>query len=364
MQQQTPYFHAFNSLGEKIGPVRFKKLSGYFHNAQDAWSADVKDLVAAGLEENLAQEISLRRKNFNVEEEFEKILKQNIEVLTIEDENYPPLLREIYSPPYILYKKGEFSSQDNFSLAIVGSRKLTSYGQQVILRLARDLAQAGLTIVSGLALGIDALAHRQTLEAKGRTIAVLGSGIDETSVFPTSNRRLAQEIINQGVVLSEYPPGTLALRHHFPARNRIISGLSLGTLVVEAAEKSGALITARHALEQNREVFAVPGPITSKNSIGPNNLIKLGAKAVTDAQDVLEEFNLQSLNKNLEAREILPDTREEALVLGVLQTEPVHIDKIAELTTLDAATINSVLSMMEIKGKIKNLGGMNYVRAR
>lgn len=362
MHQDASYFHAFNSFNEKIGPVRFKKIRSYFGNLPAAWEGSAQDYVAAGLEEGLAQEIVLRRQNFDPKTELQKVLDQNIDILTIEDAEYPVLLKEIHQPPFILYKQGDFKPQDEFALAIVGSRKLTTYGQQAAIKLARELAQAGLTIVSGLAQGIDTLAHRQALDTGGRTLAVIGSGIDQRSIFPPGNRRLAQEVAALGCLISEYPPGGLALPHHFPARNRIISGLSLGVLVVEASQKSGALITARHALEQNREVFAVPGPITSSNSLGPNNLIKLGAKAVTCAQDILDELNLQSLKQNIQAREILPDTKEEALVLEALVDEPVHVDKIIELTKLDTATINSVLSMMEIKGKIKNLGGMNYVK--
>ncbi len=362
MHPSAQYFHAFNSFNEKIGPVRFKKIKTYFGDLPTAWKGSAEDFVAAGLEESLAQEIVLRRQNFDPETELQKVLDQNIDVLTVEDDAYPLLLKEIHQPPFILYKQGGFELQDEFALAIVGSRKLTAYGQQAATKLARELAQAGLTIVSGLAQGIDTLAHRQALEVGSRTLAVIGSGLDQPSIFPPGNRHLAQEIAAKGCLLSEYPPKSLALPHHFPARNRIISGLALGTLIVEASIKSGALITARHALEQNREVFAVPGPITSPNSLGPNNLIKLGAKAVTCAQDILDELNLQSLKQNIQAREILPDTKEEALILEVLIDEPVHVDKIIELTKLDTATINSVLSMMEIKGKIKNLGGMNYIK--
>jgi len=363
MHPHAAYFHAFNCLGEKIGPVKYKKLVGYFGDLQQAWArGTTNDYRQAGLDQNLAQEITVRKANFNVKDELEKVQRLGLDILTCADSDYPPLLREIHQPPFILYKQGNFAVQDEFALAIVGSRKLTTYGQQVVLQLAADLAQAGLTIVSGLAQGIDTLAHRQALQHRGRTIAVVGSGLDDRSIFPSLNRHLAKTVAQNGVVLSEYPPGTPALKHHFPARNRLISGLSLGTLIVEATEKSGALLTARHALEQNREVFAVPGPITAKNSVGPNNLIKLGAKAVTTAQDVLDELNLQSLKENLNAREVIADNKQEALVLEAIQTEPVHIDKIIEITKLDTATANSVLSLMEIKGKIRNLGGMNYVR--
>lgn len=362
MHPQAKYFHAFNCFNEKVGPAKYKRLIGHFGDLQKAWQGTVSDYISAGIEANLAQEISLRKKTFDIDTEFEKVLKLGVDILTIQDDNYPKPLKEIHSPPFILYKKGEFAKPDDFSLAIVGSRKLTTYGQQVALKIVHDLAEAGLVIVSGLAQGIDTLAHRQALAANSRTIAVIGSGIDDASIFPSLNRHLAKQVSQSGVLLSEYPPGTPALKHHFPARNRIISGLSLGSLIIEATERSGALITARHALEQNREVFAIPGSILSKNSFGPNNLIKLGAKAVTDAQDILDELNLQSLKENISARQIIADSQEEALILEVLTNEPLHVDKIIELTTLDTATVNSVLSLMEIKGKIRNLGGANYVK--
>jgi len=226
------------------------------------------------------------------------------------------------------------------------------------------LSSTGLTIVSGLALGIDTLAHKACLEARGRTIAVIGSGLDRNSIYPSSNRRLFDMIAENGAVISEYPIGTAAMPYHFPARNRIISGLSLGVLVIEATEKSGTSLTANHALSQNRQVFAIPGPIYSPSSVGPNNLIKIGAKLVCNIQDVLEELNLVSLTEQIEAKEIIPDTEEEALILKLLSHEPLHIDKIVIETKLDTATVSSTLTLMEMKGKAKNLGGMQYVIVR
>ena len=221
-----------------------------------------------------------------------------------------------------------------------------------------------MTIVSGLAQGIDTLAHLAAVENKSRTIAVIGSGIDWQSVFPPGNKRLAQMIIQNGALISEYPPSAAALKHHFPARNRIVSGLALGTLVVEAPEKSGALLTARHALDQNREVFAIPGPIFSETSLGPNNLIKIGAKLVTQTADILDELNLRDLAQNITAKQILPDTKEEAAIIAILSQEPVTIDKIIQETKMDTALTTSTLVLMEMKGKVKNLGGMQYVLAR
>jgi len=365
VHEQAKYFHAFNLFNERIGPVRFKKLLGHFGSLEEAWkNGGTQDFILAGLEEDLAREIILRRPQIDLNKELEKLNKENIGIITILDEDYPKLLKEIYDAPPIMYIKGSLQPEDEFAIAVVGTRKLSTYGQQVASQISRELAQAGLTIVSGLALGVDTLAHLAALEQKKRTIAVLGSSVDRFSVFPSQNRSLAEKIVQNGAVLSEYPIGAPALAHHFPNRNRIVSGLTLGTLVVEAPEKSGAIITANHALSQNREVFAVPGSIFSNTSAGPNNLIKSGAKLVASAQDILEELNLKNLAQNITAQEILPDTLEEELILKILSHEPVVVDKIVQATKLNTATINSTLALMEIKGKIKNLGGMQYVLAR
>jgi len=345
--------------------MRFKKLLGYFGDLKKAWEqGNSQDFIAAGLEDSLAREIVLRRPQINLEKELEKLAKENIGILTILDRNYPKLLKEIYDPPYIMYIKGALKPEDEFAIAIVGTRRLSAYGQQVASQISRDLAQIGLTIISGLAHGIDTLAHLAAVEQQKRTIAVIGSAIDWQSLFPPANRRLAEKIIQNGALLSEYPLGSFALKHHFPARNRIISGLSLGTLVIEAPKKSGALLTANHAVAQNREVFAVPGSIYSANSIGPNNLIKLGAKLVGGAQDILEELNLRNLAVNIAVQKIVADTKEEEIILEILSAEPTSVDKIVQTTKLETAVVNSTLSVMEMKGKVKNLGGTQYVLAR
>jgi DNA processing protein len=365
MNKDAKYFHAFNSFNEQIGPARFKKILGYFGTAQNAWEkGNAQDFANAGLEETLAQEIVLKRPQLDLDNELAKLAKENITILTNLDKEYPRLLKEIYDPPYIMYMHGSLAKEDEFSIAIVGTRKISSYGQQVASQISRDLAQAGLTIVSGLAHGIDTLAHRAAVQEKKRTIAVVGSSLDWQSLFPPENRKLAQAIIQNGAILSEYPLGSFALKHHFPARNRIISGLTLGTLVVEAPEKSGALMTANHALAQNREVFAVPGSIFSPQSFGPNNLIKMGAKLVACAQDILEELNLKNLTSNIEVRQIVAETPEEQMILDLLSSDPIPVDKIVEATKLETAMVNSTLALMEMKGMVKNLGGMQYVLAR
>ena len=241
----------------------------------------------------------------------------------------------------------------------------TTYGRQIVEQIVRPLARAGLTIVSGLALGIDALAHTATLNEQGVTIAVLGGGCDRASIYPASNQALAQRLVESGgALISEYPPKTLAMPFHFPHRNRIIAGMSRGTLVVEAAEDSGSLITARHALEQNREVFAVPGDITRDTSKGPNNLLKMGAHPVFSAEDILEALNLQELKATVEARKILPDDPVEEKILTHLGNEPIHIDELIQATTFDAAKLSSALTLMEMKGKVRHIGGMHYILAR
>jgi DNA processing protein len=295
---------------------------------------------------------------------MEKLAKENVSVITIKDEKYPKLLREIYNPPALLYYKGRLE-EDEFAIAVVGTRKCTSYGKQVTSEITRDLANNGITIVSGLALGIDTLAHQAALEVNEKTIAVLGSGLDAQNIYPVTNCHLAEKIIETGgTLISEHPLGTLPLKFNFPQRNRIIAGLTLGTLVVEAPLTSGALITAKFALEFNREVFAVPGSIYSENSAGPNNLIKMGAKAVASAADILEALNLQRAIEYVEAKKIVPDSKNEAILLEYLSKEPVHIDILIKQSKLDTATVNSTITMMEIKGKVRNLGGSQYVLAR
>ncbi len=351
----------------KFGPVRQRRLLKHFENAEAAFYAKAGDLEKAGIEKDLAMEFTAARSEIEPEAIIEKLDKEGINVLSIESEGYPKRLREIYDAPRLLYYKGELGEKgrDEFSLAVVGTRKFTHYGQQAAETITRGLARSGITVVSGLALGIDAIAHNACLETGGRTLAVLGSGLDRASIYPAANRYLAEAIVaRKGALISEFPVDTPPLRHHFPQRNRIISGLSLGVVVIEAGEKSGALITARHALDQNREVFAVPGPIFSDVSIGPNRLIKAGAQAVTGAEDILEALDLEQATAYIEHQRAMPDTPEEELIAAELSQEPLHIDEIVRLTKLAAALVSSTLVVMEMKGMVRNLGGMQYVLAR
>lgn len=296
------------------------------------------------------------QKLFNPDAEIEKIKKLNIGYITIFDKEYPAQLMELPDAPVILYLKGNVEILKEPSLAVVGSRKFTPYGKMAAYKLSREAAEGGLVIISGLALGIDAVAHMAALDAKGKTVGVLGCGIDQ--IYPASNLGLAKKIIETGgAVVTELSPGTPPLKHNFPARNRIIAGLSLGTLVVEAAERSGALITAYEALEYNREVFAVPGNINSETSGGTNRLIQKGAKLVISTEDIFEELNIEFKKSQKMAKEILPESKEEKIVLDLIAKKDLLVDNIIEESDLNVIEINTVLTMMEMKGIIENVGG-------
>lgn len=284
-------------------------------------------------------------------------MTEQIKTVSVEDKNYPVLLKKISNPPKVIYAKGELLKND-LCFGVVGTRRFSYYGKEVALEITGELVEAGLTIVSGLAPGIDTFGHSAALNRNGRTIAVLGTGLDEKSIYPRSNIKLAKEIVKKGgCLISEYPAGTRAARFTFPQRNRIITGLSLGVLVIEGKIKSGSLITANWAFSQKRKVFAVPGPIYSSNSQGPNYLIKKGAKLVESAEDILQELNLSAKNRK---KTLKADNEEEELILKTLSEEALSVDEIIEKTKLPAPIINKNLIIMEIKGKLKNLGENVY----
>lgn len=338
-----------------------KLLLDFFGAPEKIWNATLAKLKVSGVGEKLAEKIFSSRPTIDPETEWEKITRYNIKIITLEDSNYPKLLKEIHNPPYLLYTRGESANLSAPMISVVGSRKYTSYGSQAAGALAKDLVNAGFTIVSGMAIGIDTLAHRAALSAGGKTIAVLGSSIDDTHIYPRINFNLSQEIMNNGCILSDYPVETPALAGNFPARNRIIAGMSLGTLVVEAGEQSGTLITARMALEYGREVFSVPGSIFSAQSAGTHDLIKKGAKLVSSVKDILEELQWED-EKEIKVREPkIPSTPEEEILLQVISSDPAHIDKIRQLSKLGTAQVSSALAMMEMKGWVKNIGGQNYI---
>ena len=288
--KELKYWVAFNRI-PRIGRVRFTLLERHFGSLESAWSAGTADLCAAGLDNRTAQLVSSRRATIDPDAEVARLNDVGVRAMTWHDDEYPSRLKEIYDPPPLLYLQGEVSPEDERSVAVVGTRKPTAYGREVAYQLSHDMAQAGVTIVSGLARGIDGIAHRAALEAGQRTIAILGSGVDV--IYPREHTNLATDIAGNGAIISEHPLGVRPDAQNFPRRNRIMSGITLGTVVVEAPEGSGALITANQALEQDREVFAVPGNIFSPSSRGGNQLIKnSGAKLISDYRDVLEELRI------------------------------------------------------------------------
>ncbi len=268
----------------------------------------------------------------------------------------------INDPPPVLYIRGDLRPDDDWAVAMVGTRHASAYGKEAARLIATDLARAGATVVSGLARGIDAVVHRATLEAGGRTLAVLGSGVD--IIYPWENLKLAQDIAEHGALISEYPLGTQPEASNFPPRNRIISGLSRGVVVVEAGEQSGALITASYAADQGRDVFAVPGSIFQRGCLGTNRLIRDGATPIVAASDVLEALNLTSVPQQVEAHMLFPTDATEAVLLDQLAGDPAHVDAVSRATGLPIATVTSTLALMELKGMVRHTGGMSYIRAR
>jgi DNA processing protein len=354
------------SLVPGIGAARGNRIVNFFDSMKNAWEASESQLAQAGIEESVIKEIVKSRSEIDLEKEMKKIEEAGITLLTIKDKNYPKMLKEIYNPPFLLYIRGELKPEDEYAFAVVGARRCSDYGRQVTKDLVTGLAQNKITVLSGLAAGIDGVAHQTTLSVEGaRTIAILGSGIDEASIYPSENRILAKQIIaGRGALISEYPVGTPPLKQNFPSRNRIISGLSLGVLVVEATETSGSLITGQLALEQGRDVFAVPGSIYNKNASGPNALIKKGAKLVENIEDILEELHLRNVVEKIEATEIIPESEGEEKVLKCLELENRHIDEIARSTEIGISDLNGLLVTMEMKGMVRNMGGGNYIKSK
>ncbi|MBI3802362.1 MAG: DNA-protecting protein DprA [Nitrospirae bacterium] len=345
-----------------IGNVVYRRLLDRFKTPEGVLGASAESLLTVhGVSEEVAREICTFNAFDQVDLELEKISAEGISLLSIQDPDYPPLLAAIHDPPPLLYIKGQLGEADPYPIAVVGTRHPTHYGKTVGDRLCRDMAEQGMTIVSGFARGIDAVAHKAALAAKGRTIAVLGSGIDQ--MYPPEHQALSVEIAEQGAVISEFPMGSPPEAYHFPQRNRIISGLSLGCLVVEAARDSGSLITARLALEQGREVFAVPGSIGSEMSRGTHQLIRSGAKLVEGIDDILEEVLPQ-----LRRRPRGPAAPEphleggEKKIYDLLSFEPKHIDRLIEESALTIPLTSVLLLSLELKGVARQLNGQFYVR--
>ncbi len=356
-------YHAALAHFPKITYSRYKHLVGYFSNLENLWQAELDDLSKAGLGEQIAYEFILWREENPVEKIEEKLAQENIHTVSLNEPYYPKLLAEIADPPHTLFVRGQLPADNIPAVAIVGTRRHTTYAKQITGDIARPLATQGIVIVSGLALGIDGIAHSETLSVGGTTVAVLGSGINSQHIYPASHRHLAERIIDAGgAIISEYPPEFLPTQYSFPARNRIIAGLTLGTVVIEAPAQSGSLITARCALDYNREVFAIPHPITSLAGIGNNNLLKMGAHLVTEAVDITDALNLLNLKQTDANKKPVMASEAESAIWAVLSREPKHVNNIIKESDLDSPIVNSTLVLMEMKGLIKNLGGMNYIR--
>lgn len=343
-----------------IGPVRTRLLLAAFGSAESAWRASAVALGAAGLDEKVAAALVALRATLEPASLPERLARAGTRAVAWDDDEYPARLAELSGSPPVLYVRGTLTDADARAVAIVGTRRASHYGREVAHRFATDLVAAGVTVVSGLALGVDAAAHAAALAAGGRTLAVLGCGPD--IIYPPSHRRLAEQIIEQGALISEYFPGTKPDAVNFPARNRWIAGLSLGVLVVEAPARSGALITAELAGELGRDVFAVPGSILSGSSDGCHMLLRDGATLVTTAAELLDDLNLARHELLAEARRLpLGDNDTETALLALLSAEPVHVDDLGRASGLPVSTLNATLTIMELKGLVRQATRMSYV---
>jgi DNA processing protein len=363
---EEKYWLAFSRV-DGIGPRRLERLLSYFGCLSDAWGASAGDLMAAGVEAKLIERVLAFRKKFDPSAELARLEKLGIEVLIQGDGRYPTRLAATEGRPPLLYMRGNLLPEDELTVGVVGTRKATPYGKNVTQQLVGEMAAQGITIVSGMARGIDTFAHQAALQAGGRTIAVLGCGVDV--VYPAENANLLQRILKEerGAILSEYPPGTQPEAHNFPPRNRIISGISMGVLVVETGAKGGALITVNYANEQGREVMAVPGSIFSPTSAGTHALIQQGATLVTSVSDIMQALGLAQQSMALadmsEAQEIVGDDEVERALIRIIAGgggEPRHVDDITLESGLSTAVVSGALTMMELKGKIRNMGSMRY----
>jgi DNA processing protein len=357
----TQYLLALHLING-LGPIRLRTLIDHFQDPKLAWFAPQDSLSQLGIPKAVIELLETTRKNFNPEEYFEKLYKDKIKWTSNFDDNYPSLLKQIYDPPMVLYYKGELKLGDDRAVAIVGTRKVTGYGRVVTEQFAKALSAGGFTVVSGLARGVDSVAHWATVNSNGRTIAVLGGGLN--NIYPPENIKLSLEIANgHGAVVSEFPPDYPSLPGNFPARNRIISGLSRAVLVTEAASDSGSLITARVALEQGRDVYAIPGPITSLLSKGPIDLIKDGAKVISMPEEIFEELGIKPMASQSYQQSKEGLNEEEKTILSLLENDSLHIDEIGRQLNLSVGIVAGSLIKMEISGLIRNLGNGVYCKS-
>ncbi|MDD4923714.1 MAG: DNA-processing protein DprA [Dehalococcoidales bacterium] len=360
--ENNKYWVGFNLI-PGIGRVKFTQIENYFGDIRKAWNAGIDEFKKAGLDDNATNSIAQWRPKISLDSEIEKLEKHNIKAFNYHDKDYPARLKEIHDFPPVIYVRGNILAEDEYCLAVVGTRNPSVYGRQLTEEIVSELAKNRITVISGLAKGIDTIAHQSALNAGGRTIAVMGGGLD--SVYPAENANLARNILKNGAMISEYAPGTKPRPENFPRRNRIMSGLCLGVLVIEAGETSGSLITAHLAFEQDREVFAIPGSVLSPASIGTNKLIMEGtARLVCNAADILQELNLTAVAEQIEVKEIIPASDTEAVILRQLGAEPRHIDEICRASGLPISVVSSTLAMMELKGMVKQVGSMSYALCR
>jgi DNA processing protein len=355
------YWVGYN-LVRGIGAVRTQLLLDAFGDLETAWKAPAQALRAAGLSQKLVETCLQVRNEVDLELIWENIQAQDIQVIIWGDEAYPRRLKDIDQSPPVLYLRGEYCLEDEWAVAIVGTRRVTAYGRQVTAEIASALAHNGVTVISGLARGVDAIAHQAALDAGGRTLAVLGNGVDR--VYPAEHRLLADRVVKCGALISDYAPGTPPEGINFPPRNRIISGLSMAVVVVEAGERSGALITANFAADQGKDVFAVPGNIHVPQSTGTNRLIQQGAQPFLNVQDLLESLDLTLISEQRAVRQVLPADERETKLLDLLANQPMHVDEISNQVDLPIATVTSTLALMELKGMVRQVGGMQYVAVR
>lgn len=357
MQSSAKYWLGFN-ITKGLGPARIRALIDHFGDPQRIWQATEPELIQVGLDKRSRKSLLAVRDTVDLDLVLQRVQDLNVTLYHWQQTEYPVRLRDVIDSPPLLYSRGEIVEDDQWAVALVGTRNPTRYGRDVARELASELARNGVTIVSGLARGIDTVAHQAALDVGGRTLAVMGCGVDV--IYPPENRKLASAIVEQGGVISDYPLGTKPDARNFPPRNRIISGLSLATVVIEAGARSGALITADFAAEHGRDVFAVPGSIYSKQSAGPNRLIRAGATPVLSVDDILNELDLRVATEHKAAREKLPTTEIEKVLIECLRAEPLHADELSILAGMPIAETTSTLTMLELKGYVRNLGGMQY----
>lgn len=346
----------------RLGSRRIRALIGRFKTPENVFNAPIRQLVEVeGIEKTLALIIKKGGDRAYVDSQLSKIKEHQVHIITYWDSNYPGLLKQVSDPPILFFYRGNPDCLQKPAIGIVGTRVPSTYGKLMADKFARELAEQNIVVVSGLARGVDTIVHRATVRANGQTVAVLGSGLDQ--IYPEENKKLATEICENGMVLSEFPMGAKPDAPHFPRRNRIISGLSAGILVIEAGIKSGALITADFALEQNREVFAIPGNLNNPKSHGTNMLLQQGAKLVMTVNDILDEIGQSPQTPSPQHQVPMQLSSQEAKVYSMLSNEPKHIDVIASQCQLPTSNVLGILLALELKNVVQQLAGKNFVRA-